>query len=229
MFKLQPARTRSRRLVSHAVRGVVRGAVSCAIVVGATLIGTDLLPRSTTPEVVNASATDNAPTAVPTSIDRAAGVLRQARRLRKPGTLVFPMAAAPRCYVLNNFNASRSNGTRLHEGIDLLATNGQPIYAVADGVLIRQSGAEAALSGMSWGLAGDNGSYYFYAHLSSFTDGLSVGSRVRSGDVIGAVGDTGNAGPGNNHLHFEVHPAGVNTAAVDPFPLLEIPAGCTVY
>jgi murein DD-endopeptidase MepM/ murein hydrolase activator NlpD len=206
-----------------------RGAVVCAIIAGVALIGTDLPPGPATTEVAHASATDISPSVVPAVIDRAAGVLRQARRLRKPGTLVFPMAATPRCYVLNNFNASRSNGTRLHEGIDLLATNGQPIYAVTDGVLIRQSGPEAALSGMSWGLAGDNGSYYFYAHLSAFTDGLSVGSRVRLGDVIGAVGDTGNAGPGNNHLHFEVHPAGVNTAAVDPFPLLEIPAGCTVY
>ncbi|MCU1361924.1 MAG: hypothetical protein JWN99_3213, partial [Ilumatobacteraceae bacterium] len=43
------------------------------------------------------------------------------------------------------------------------------------------------------------------------------------------VGDTGDAGPGNYHLHFEVHPLGQRNAAVDPVTLLEIPAACTLY
>lgn len=48
------------------------------------------------------------------------------------------------------------------------------------------------------------------------------------GQVIGYVGDTGDAGPGNYHLHFEVHPGSQKNAAVDPVPLLEIPTACTL-
>ena len=73
-----------------------------------------------------------------------------------------------------------------------------------------------------------DGTYYFYAHLSTFADGLSVGSKVTRGQVIGYVGDTGDAGPGNYHLHFEVHPGSQKNAAVDPVPLLEIPTACTL-
>ena len=58
--------------------------------------------------------------------------------------------------------------------------------------------------------------------------GLSLGSSVRRGDVIGFVGDTGHPGPGNYHLHFEIHPGGQRAAAVDPLPLLQVPSACTI-
>jgi murein DD-endopeptidase MepM/ murein hydrolase activator NlpD len=103
------------------------------------------------------------------------------------------------------------------------------VYAVADGVLTEQTDLSSPLAGNSWGLTAVGGAYYFYAHLSAFAPGLTKGSTVARGDVIGFVGDTGNPGPGNYHLHFEVHPAGPRTPAVDPFPLLQIPRSCTVY
>ena len=71
------------------------------------------------------------------------------------------------------------------------------------------------------------GDSFFYAHLSAFATGLAVGSTVIRGQLIGFVGDTGDPGVGNYHLHFEVHPLG--GAAVDPYPLLTIPKSCTVY
>ena len=103
------------------------------------------------------------------------------------------------------------------------------MYAVVDGTLTRQADASASLSGNAWGLTADSdGTYYFYAHLSAFADGVSLGDHVTKGQLIGYVGDTGNPGPGNYHLHFEVHPGGQSNAAVNPLQLLEIPNACTI-
>jgi len=162
-----------------------------------------------------------------TGIAGSASASQRADRLKQLGTIMFPMDPSPRCYVLDNFGEPR--GTRRHEGVDLLATQGQPVYAVADGVLTEQTDVSSPLAGNSWGLTAVGGAYYFYAHLSSFAPGLTKGSTVARGDVIGFVGDTGNPGPGNYHLHFEVHPGGPRSPAVDPLPLLQIPKVCTVY
>ena len=150
------------------------------------------------------------------------------QRLKQLGSLLFPMGPSPRCFILDNFGDPRSGGRR-HEGVDLLATLGQEVYAVADGVLTDQTDASSPLAGNSWGLVATTGEYYFYAHLSAFAPGLTKGATVRRGDLIGYVGDTGNPGVGNFHLHFEVHPGGRRSPAVDPLPLLAIPGACTVY
>lgn len=164
----------------------------------------------------------------PLPIERGATVTAPAKRLRRVGGIMFPMGPEPRCDVLDNFDDARSGG-RSHEGVDILATLGQEVYAVTDGVLVSQADASASLSGNAWGLlADDNGAYYFFAHLSRFAEGLTLGDRVQRGQVIGYVGDTGNPGPGNYHLHFEVHPGGQRAAAVDPLPLLEVPFECTI-
>ena len=163
-----------------------------------------------------------------TGIAGSASANQRADRLKQMGTIMLPMNPTPRCIVLDNFGDPRSGGRR-HEGVDLLATLGQPVYAVADGVLTEQTDVSSPLAGNSWGLTAVGGAYYFYAHLSSFATGLTKGSTVARGDVIGFVGDTGNPGPGNYHLHFEVHPGGPRSPAIDPFPLLQIPRVCTVY
>jgi murein DD-endopeptidase MepM/ murein hydrolase activator NlpD len=160
-------------------------------------------------------------------IGGSASASQRADRLKQLGTIMFPMDPSPRCYVLDNFGDPRSNGP--HQGVDLLASLGQPVYAVADGTLTSRTDANSPRSGNSWGLTAVGGVYYFYAHLSAFTPGLTKGSTVKRGDVIGFVGDTGNPGPGNYHLHFEVRPGGQLSQAVDPFPLLQIPKVCTVY
>lgn len=138
------------------------------------------------------------------------------------------MGTTPRCDILDNFGDARSGGRR-HEGIDLLSSLGQEVYAVVDGTLSDQADASASLSGNAWGLTSLlDGTYYFYAHLSSFATGLSLGDRVARGQLLGYVGDTGNPGPGNYHLHFEVHPGGQRNAAIDPLPLLQIPSACKI-
>lgn len=161
-----------------------------------------------------------------------ADAYRPAVRLRRSGGLRFPVGAMPdgspsRCAVLNNFGDPRSLG-RTHEGVDIMAKLGQEVFAVANGVLVRLDPIDAPRSGLAWALVADDGTYYYYAHLSATAPGLVVGTRVGNGQVIGYVGDTGNAGPGNSHLHFEVHPGGQGRPAVDPFPLLDIPITCSV-
>ncbi len=115
----------------------------------------------------------------------------------------------------DSWGAPRSGG-RSHEGVDMLAPTGTPIYAVASGsVTFKQN----ELGGNAASLVGDNGNRYYYAHFSSY-EGAS--RRVAQGDVIGYNGDTGNA-RGTPHLHFEVHPGG--GLAVNPTPSVRA-AGC---
>jgi murein DD-endopeptidase MepM/ murein hydrolase activator NlpD len=165
-------------------------------------------------------------------VESAATALKPAVRLSQSGILIFPLNPLPMCYLSKTSFGQPRPGGRIHEGIDLMASLGQEIYAVGNGTLVRQAidgNADATLSGNAWKLqlSDGTGTYYFYAHLSKFADGLKVGDSVTTGQLIGYVGDTGDAGPGNYHLHFEVHPKG--GAAVDPFPLLTIPKACTVY
>jgi peptidoglycan LD-endopeptidase LytH len=174
------------------------------------------------------------PTSVEAAVDEAgfdtAAASSPAIRIRPPVTVYFPMTPSPRCDVLDNFGDPRSGGRR-HEGTDILATLGQEVLAMTDGTLTGQvldrSGGYSSLSGNSWTLTQPDETYFYYAHLSRFADGLSVGSVVRAGQVIGYVGDTGNPGAGNYHLHFEIHPQG--GAAIDPLKVLEIPNGCKVF
>jgi murein DD-endopeptidase MepM/ murein hydrolase activator NlpD len=166
----------------------------------------------------------------PPTIDRAADVSLQAERIATPGDgLLFPIDPIPVCEVFNNFGGySKSFGTGGHQGLDIGADLHQAVYAVEDGVLYRSfSGAS---SGLGWGLWGDSDTKYRYFHLATMVEGLAVGDRVARGQVIGSVGDTGNATPGGWHLHFEVHPGPApHSTTVDPVPLLDIPPTCDVY
>jgi peptidoglycan LD-endopeptidase LytH len=217
-------------LTTASARSLVAAGSTHAPVPTTTIAGTTssttIPATSTTRPATTTSIATKA--AVVTPLAAAATVTKPAKRLRQMGSLLFPMQVTPRCAILDNFSESRSGG-RSHEGIDILATEGQEVYAVADGTLKRQyvvGGTNSSLSGNAWQLNTADGTYYFFAHLSRFAPGLTVGSTVHTGDVIGYVGDTGNPGPGNFHLHFEVHPNG--GSAVNALTVLEIPAGCTV-
>ena len=115
----------------------------------------------------------------------------------------------------DSWGAPRSGGRR-HEGVDMLAPTGTPIFAVVSGVVTFK---QNRLGGNAVSLAGDNGNRYYYAHLSRY-EGTS--RRVVQGELIGYNGDTGNA-TGVPHLHFEVHPGG--GLAVNPTPSVRA-AGC---
>ncbi len=171
----------------------------------------------------------HAATIGPPQIELAATALMPAERLSQSGVIMFPMDPLPKCALSKTSFGQPRSGGRTHEGIDLMASLDQKVYAVDNGVLWKQAidgDPSALLSGNAWHIRLPDGTYYFYGHMSHFADGLKVGDTVTRGQVIGYVGDTGNAGPLNYHLHFEVHPKG--GAAVDPYPLLTIPKSCTV-
>jgi hypothetical protein len=107
-------------------------------------------------------------------------------------------------------------GWRLHQGTDIFAARGTPVRAPVSGsVRIRNGG----LGGLSVYVTGADGTYYYLAHLAGIAPGLVDGATVRTGDVVGYVGDSGNARGGLPHVHFEVHPGG--GGPVDPKPVLD--------
>jgi murein DD-endopeptidase MepM/ murein hydrolase activator NlpD len=113
----------------------------------------------------------------------------------------------------NDWGNPRSGG-RTHKGTDMFAARGVPVVAVTDGTLRFSNGG---LGGISVWLKGNGASFYF-AHLDSRASGLSAGSYVTRGTVIGYVGNTGNAYGGAHHLHFQLHPG--HGSAVNPYPTL---------
>lgn len=136
------------------------------------------------------------------------------------GSILFPMAK--HCKFWDTWGAPRSGGRR-HQGVDILASSGTPLYAVQTGTITkRQSDYRGSLAGNALWLTVGDGTYYFYAHLSGFANGIGVGSKVSAGTIIGYAGKTGNASI--PHLHFEVHPRG--GAPVNPYPIVKAAAGC---
>ena len=99
-----------------------------------------------------------------------------------------------------------------------MADRGTPLVSVANGTVLRLSSSETGLGGISVWLKRADGTEYFYAHMNSIAAGLAEGSAVTAGQVIGTVGNTGDARYGATHLHFEIHPGG--GSAVDPYPHL---------
>ncbi|MCX6526435.1 MAG: peptidoglycan-binding protein, partial [Actinobacteria bacterium] len=134
---------------------------------------------------------------------------------------VFPVQGL--CSFIDTWHAPRGSN-RQHLGVDIIAAQGQLLYAASDGVIgkVTQDGP-GKISGNALRLVKADGTYFFYAHMKSFAAGIVEGSVVKAGQVIGLVGMTGTGSP---HLHFEVHPGGGE--AVNPYPVVKAVDACNV-
>ena len=104
-----------------------------------------------------------------------------------------------------------------HRGLDVFAPKNAPALAVAEGRITRI--VNGPVSGKAVYLTDRDGTYYFYGHLNRWAKGLKVGREVRVGQVLGYVGNSGNALGTPAHIHFEIHPGGGE--AVPPKPYVD--------
>jgi murein DD-endopeptidase MepM/ murein hydrolase activator NlpD len=145
----------------------------------------------------------------------------QITRIEKP--LIVPVAGVRPDQLLDTFSDSRSEG-RTHDAIDIMAPAETPVLAAADGTIQKLWLSERGGTSI-YQLSGDQKMIFYYAHLARYADGLTEGKQVRQGETIAYVGDTGNAGIGNYHLHFSIamvsdpkrYWEGTN---INPYPLL---------
>jgi murein DD-endopeptidase MepM/ murein hydrolase activator NlpD len=123
----------------------------------------------------------------------------------------------------DSFGAPRPNVPGgWHHGEDIFAPLGAPLLAVADGTL--HTIGFTKIGGYRLWLRDLSGNEFYYAHLSAYSPLAVEGRRVEAADVIGFVGDTGDAEGGTPHLHFEIHPAAMVGLGYDgvvaPYPIL---------
>ncbi len=119
----------------------------------------------------------------------------------------------PERHLVDTWGGARSEG-RSHEGIDIFAPRGTPIQATTKGVVSKVG--DDRLGGRVVFLIGPGGAAHYYAHLESYAD-IKPNDWVNAGDVIGYVGNSGNAKGTPPHVHYGVY---INGSAVNPYPLL---------
>ncbi|RYG87354.1 MAG: M23 family metallopeptidase [Alphaproteobacteria bacterium] len=139
-----------------------------------------------------------------------------------PGSLIIPVAGIASRQLSDTWGQSRGDGAREHHAIDIMAPLGTPVLAAASGTVEKLF--ESANGGHTiYVRTSDGGTVHYYAHLDSY--GVAERQKVRQGQQIATVGNTGSAAGGAPHLHFEIKAMqpgerwwkGTN---VNPYPLL---------
>jgi peptidoglycan hydrolase-like protein with peptidoglycan-binding domain len=117
-----------------------------------------------------------------------------------------------------NFGDPRDNGTRTHEGEDIMAVKGTPIVSPTAAVVLRITTDLTSSEGNAVYTANPGGETFVYYHLDRIGEGVVSGLVLGQGSLIGYVGNTGNAAGGAAHLHLEIHNS--SGTPTDPFPRL---------
>ncbi|MBT0606915.1 M23 family metallopeptidase [Aequorivita echinoideorum] len=128
----------------------------------------------------------------------------------------FPVSGGTNKSVQSFWADPREGGKRSHEGVDIFADRGTPVVAVADG-RIGYTGERGLGGKQVWLRDGLFGKSIYYAHLDSIA--ATSGERVKLGDTLGFVGNTGNAKTTQPHLHFGIYR---NSGAVNPYPYIKL-------
>jgi murein DD-endopeptidase MepM/ murein hydrolase activator NlpD len=181
------------------------------------------IPSRTTAPVITRSPEVPTPEDTPEGSPNPANLAPLADSFIGTLKLIIPVVGVKPDQLIDTFSDARSEG-RVHDAIDIPAPAGTSVVAVADGEIIKLFQSERGGTTI-YQLSSDRRLVFYYAHLQGYADGLTAGMLVKQGDVVGHVGDTGNAGAGNFHLHFSISVVadpkryweGTN---INPYPLL---------
>lgn len=150
--------------------------------------------------------------------------VRGAATVPSGGALVLPVAGIRPSQLVDSWGDAREGGLRAHEGLDIPAPRGTPVVACFAG-RVEKLFASARGGTTLYLRSADGRTMGYYAHLAGYAPGVAEGVAVPAGATLGFVGDSGDAGPGNTHLHFAL--AGVAPGdrwwqgrPFNPFPLL---------
>lgn len=147
--------------------------------------------------------------------------------------IVFPVGQGFGGTYINDWGFARAGNAAGHQGTDIFGIKGTPLAAVADGVISEEFG-NSHKGGFRLHIVDDQGIDYYYAHLNNdtngtddqlgsdltaFAPGIAPGVRVKQGQVVGYMGDSGDAEPTPPHLHFGIS---VGDSYVNPFPYLKL-------
>jgi murein DD-endopeptidase MepM/ murein hydrolase activator NlpD len=143
--------------------------------------------------------------------------VQKLKSMQLKSSLPIPVKNIKARQLKDTWGASRSHG-RTHEGIDIMAPRGTKVLSATEGLIadLRNNN----LGGKVVWILGPGGSWHYYAHLDDHKRGLNVGDYVKKGDLIGYVGNTGNARHTVPHLHYAIYLEGKGRGVVNPYPYL---------
>lgn len=118
------------------------------------------------------------------------------------GSLLVPVQGVPRSKLVDTYTQARARG-RPHNAIDIAAPRGTSVLAVTNGRVLKLFKSVQGGTAL-YQLDPDGRTVYYYAHLDRYASGIREGKTLRRGEVLGYVGNTGNSGAGNYHLHFGI-------------------------
>ncbi|WP_423603934.1 murein hydrolase activator EnvC family protein [Sphingomonas sp. MS122] len=138
---------------------------------------------------------------------------------------IVPVQGIDAAALHSNWGEARGGGTRGHQGLDIMAPAGTPVLAAVDGTVEKLYFSKGGGGVTLYQRAAGGRWMLYYAHLSGYAPRVAEGRQVRAGETLAYVGDTGNAGAGNYHLHFAVARMAPGEGwwqgtPVDPYPLL---------
>jgi murein DD-endopeptidase MepM/ murein hydrolase activator NlpD len=142
-----------------------------------------------------------------------------------PAGLAIPVQGLKADQLADTFTQARAGGGRRHDAIDIMAPEGAPVLAAADGTVEKLFLSQGGGGITAYVRSPDRRWTYYYAHLQSYAPGLAEGQQVKRGQLLGRVGHTGNANPAGPHLHFAINrmqpgEKWYQGSPINPYPLL---------
>lgn len=142
-----------------------------------------------------------------------------------PAGLAIPVQGIKPENLVDTYSQARAGGARTHDAIDIMAADGTPVLAAADGTVEKLFFSQGGGGITVYVRSPDQRWIYYYAHLQGYAPGLAEGQKVKRGQVLGYVGHTGNASAGGPHLHLAINrmqpgEKWYEGTATNPYPLL---------